>query len=631
MKYDHFSMLPERAFQPRNGRMGMTLESGGPSGTSTTVTSNIPEWLQPQTEALLGAATQEYFTTRLDPATGKREITGLKPYTPYSARPEDYIAGFSPQQQAVFRGAAAMTTPGGFDTGSQLVGAAGQGALGSTQAAYDLGAQGAQYGAQAAQMGAQAAAEAEARARAGERAAYGFGQQGQRSGLLGQELGISGGEYYGGVGAGYGAEAAGLAPEAQMYGQRAAGLAPQAQLYGRTAADIGAMGLRAESLGRDVGEEARQYARQAAGMGGIYERMATDPSAIQAYMSPYQQAVTELAKREAIENAERAQLGANLGAVRQGTYGGARQALAQGQREAGLQKTLSDLDVRGRQEAFERAQQAQQFGVTTGLQGLQGAQAGLGTALQGGQLGLSGIGQAMQGQQAGLAGLGQAGDLYGRALSGLGQAGQLYGLGMQGAGMGLQGVQQQLAGTAQGMQGAQVGLSGVDRALAAGQLGLAGAQTGIQGMQAGMQGAQVGLQGVGAAQAGYGMAGQQGQTLANIAQQQQAAEMARLGFQGDIGAQQQAREQGIIDQAIQNYALAQESPFARLSGYSGLLRGYATPGMTTESYRATNPAQVLAGLGTTAFGAQMQGRKKGGVIEEGIDTLAIRKAKKVAA
>jgi hypothetical protein len=63
MKYDHFSMLPERAFQPRNGRMNMTLEGGGGGGqTSSTVTqSNIPEWLRPQTEALLGAATHRVF------------------------------------------------------------------------------------------------------------------------------------------------------------------------------------------------------------------------------------------------------------------------------------------------------------------------------------------------------------------------------------------------------------------------------------------------------------------------------------------------------------------------------------------------------------------------------------------
>jgi hypothetical protein len=76
MKYDHFTMLPERAFQPRNGRSGMTLEGGGGGPTQSTVTqSNIPEWLQPQTEALLGAATQEYFETT------PRELTKFKTET----------------------------------------------------------------------------------------------------------------------------------------------------------------------------------------------------------------------------------------------------------------------------------------------------------------------------------------------------------------------------------------------------------------------------------------------------------------------------------------------------------------------------------------------------------------------
>jgi hypothetical protein len=34
MKYDHFTMLPERAFQPRNGPMSMTFEGGGGGQTS---------------------------------------------------------------------------------------------------------------------------------------------------------------------------------------------------------------------------------------------------------------------------------------------------------------------------------------------------------------------------------------------------------------------------------------------------------------------------------------------------------------------------------------------------------------------------------------------------------------------
>jgi hypothetical protein len=127
MKYDHFTMLPERAFQPRNGRMSMTFEGGGGGQTSSTVTqSNIPEWLKPQTEALLGAATTEYFETterdvpkfrtetRTDADGNTQEvqvedgsqkmydITGIKPFTPYSTDPSKYFAGFYPEPRGWF-------------------------------------------------------------------------------------------------------------------------------------------------------------------------------------------------------------------------------------------------------------------------------------------------------------------------------------------------------------------------------------------------------------------------------------------------------------------------------------------------------------------------------------------------
>ena len=569
-------MLPERAFQPRNGRSGMTLEGGGGGGpTQSTVTqTNIPDWLRPQTEALLGAATQEYFTTKpvttTDPDTGKTsttyEITGVKPYTPYSTRAEDYVAGFSPLQEQVFSEAANMQRPAGFEQGSQMAGAAGMGGMES----------------------------------AGK--AYGYGQAGFGSGQLGQQLGISGGEYYGGMGAGYGAQAAGLAPQAQFYGAQAAGLAPEAQMYGRTAADIGQMGLRAEALGRDVGEEARQYARQAAGMGGTYERMATSPYAVSQYMSPYQAAVTDQQKQAAIRDYDIQMQNLKSQAARSGAFGGSRQAIQAAEAQRNLNAQLQSIEAIGRQSAYDKAIQSMQYGVSTGLQGLQGAQAGLGTALSGGQLGLSGIGQAMAGQQAGLAGLGQAGQLYGQGLQGLGQAGQLYGLGIQGAGMGLQGVQQQLAGTAQGMQGAQVG-----------------------------------LQGVSGAQAGYGLANQAAQNLANIAKEQQAADIARMQFQSQQAGMQQAQEQAVINQAVQNYAMAQQYPQQQLASYNALLRGYATPTTTVSQYQAApSAASQMAGLGLT--GAAMYGmmKKKGGKIEvkdeDGIDDLMIRKTmKKVAA
>jgi hypothetical protein len=158
--------------------------------------------------------------------------------------------------------------------------------------------------------------------------------------------------------------------------------------------------------------------------------------------------------------------------------------------------------------------------------------------------------------------------------------------------------------------------SAYDRAIQSQQFGVG---TELQGLQAAMQGSQIGLQGVGAAQAGFGLAGQQGQALANIGQGQQASDISRMQFQQELAGLPQAQQQRIIDQSIQNYALSQEAPFQRLSGFSGLLRGYATPTTTTEQYGGTpNTLQTLGALGTAAGGVGTLmggGRKAGGVIK----------------
>jgi len=158
----------------------------------------------------------------------------------------------------------------------------------------------------------------------------------------------------------------------------------QALGFGQTGAGLGAM---------------------AAGAGQQYEQMATSPAAMQAYMSPYMDAVVDVQQREAVREAQKAQLGANLGAARQGTYGGARQLLAQTERERNLGQQLGDIRARGLQSAFDQARKAQQFGATLGLQGLQagmqGQQVGLQGAQQAAQAGatLSDIGQSAQAAQ----------------------------------------------------------------------------------------------------------------------------------------------------------------------------------------------------------------------------------------
>jgi len=128
----------------------------------------------------------------------------------------------------------------------------------------------------------------------------------------------------------------------------------------------------------------------AIGAGADYRAMATSPQAQAAYMSPYMQNVVDVQKNEALRDAQMRNVGANLGSARQGTYGGARQLLAEQERNRNLQQGLANIQATGSQNAFQAAQQAQQFGTTAGLQGYnQAAQAGATL----GQLGQTQFGQ----------------------------------------------------------------------------------------------------------------------------------------------------------------------------------------------------------------------------------------------
>jgi len=183
-------------------------------------------------------------------------------------------------------------------------------------------------------------------------------------------------------------------PEQQAARQSVAGM----QLPGQFAAGTGLAG--AGGLG-------------ALGAGQTYMGMATSPGAQQAFMSPYMQNVVDVQKQEAIRDAQKGILGQNLAAARQGTYGGARQTLATTERERNLQQQLAQIQSAGSQSAFDRAQQAMQFGTTAGLQGAQAA------TQAGATLGQLGIGQQQQGLE-----LAKAQEAFG----GLGRAEQQAGL-----------------------------------------------------------------------------------------------------------------------------------------------------------------------------------------------------------
>jgi hypothetical protein len=77
----------------------------------------------------------------------------------------------------------------------------------------------------------------------------------------------------------------------------------------------------------------------------------------QQYMSPYQQAVTDSALREARRQADIQSKRFMMGSMGRGTFGGARQSLMQGQLNRETARNLGDIQAKGSQEAFLNAQQ----------------------------------------------------------------------------------------------------------------------------------------------------------------------------------------------------------------------------------------------------------------------------------
>ena len=249
----------------------------------------------------------------------------------------------------------------------------------------------------------------------------------------------------------------------------------------------------------------------------------TRPGMAQNYMSPYIQQALEPQMREAITSAKRGQLAQDLGAARQGTYGGSRQLLAGMERERNLGQQLGDIQSRGLQTAFEQAQG--QF--NTEQQARQAAQqANLQAAL---------------------------------------------------------GVQQ--LGTQTGLQAA----------LANQQYGLEAQRLGEQSRQFG---AQQGL-------AGLAQANQAAQTMGNLGQYQQQADLSRLGMQQQTAAQQQALNQQALDIAYQDFLRQRDYPMEQLQQYGSLLRGVPVAPSSTQTAYAPTPSlgAQLAGLGLTGLSA----------------------------
>ena len=85
----------------------------------------------------------------------------------------------------------------------------------------------------------------------------------------------------------------------------------------------------------------------------------TDAGQTQQYMSPYIQNVLDVNKQEALRDSQKQLVGANLASARQGTYGGARNALMQSEADRNLQTQMAKIQSSGMQNAFEDARKTQ--------------------------------------------------------------------------------------------------------------------------------------------------------------------------------------------------------------------------------------------------------------------------------
>ena len=118
-------------------------------------------------------------------------------------------------------------------------------------------------------------------------------------------------------------------------------------------------------------------------------QQSTDPAAVAARMSPYQQAVVDIQKREALRDANKLQQQIGASAVGAGAFGGSRQALAETELARQTGQRLADIQAVGSQQAFQQAMN--QLSADRAASLAAGQQfAGLGAQQQ--QLGLAGLG-----------------------------------------------------------------------------------------------------------------------------------------------------------------------------------------------------------------------------------------------
>lgn len=341
------------------------------------------------------------------------------------------------------------------------------------------------------------------------------------------------------------------------------------------------------------------------------------PGLAEAYMSPYQQAVTDIEKREATRSSDILRSQQRAQAAQQGAFGGSRQAIVEAERQRNLATQLGDIQARGGQAAYDRA--TQQFNAEQQAR-LQAQLANQQAALASGQANLqAALGVQQLGTQTGLqTALANLSNQQQAQVQNL--AANLQAQGMSSdqalrAALANQSAYQQAQTAAE--QSRQFGYGqGMTAQQLAAQYGLAGQQATEQSRQFG---ATYGMDALRQQLAAAQQLGGLGQT--EFAQQQQAMEAMR-----QAGGMQQAMRQQQLDQAYQDFLTQRGYPQQQLAFMSDILRGVPLSQQTQLQYQAPPSLTAqLGGLGLGAYGLSQltRGAKQGGLMSSGLSDLAV--------
>ena len=196
----------------------------------------------------------------------------------------------------------------------------------------------------------------------------------------------------------------GVKPMPTYTGDRVAGFTPgQTAVQGQIAGLTQPGGFATADTGLGIGS-GMGYGTAGAGLSkalgytptSVYGGTFT-PGMASYYGDPYQQNVTDIALREGRRQGDIAKSEGAMGALKRGTFGGARNTLMQAEQERNLQQNLSDIQAKGSQAGYQSAQQQFNADAARQLQAQQSnQQAQQGAAQLASQTGLGGLSAGLQ-------------------------------------------------------------------------------------------------------------------------------------------------------------------------------------------------------------------------------------------